>query len=1046
MEVGAISLTSLTGGSTVVARRRCFIGAAVIASAALLLLALPARAALSDSPGGSPLDLQPLLPAFPDTPRGPILAPPATPKTFEGDLRDLPPAPRYRPGDPITFGYDGGIGAARRPTGGAPGSAVPQVGAPGAGGPNVPTGFSEPSESFEGISFTGFTPPDTNGDVGPNQYIQMVNAQFAIWDKDDLDDPVVEPTNFNELFEDFGGLCETTNRGDPIVVYDDLADRWLLSQFAFNVNSENKPIAPFFQCVAVSKTADPVTGGYNLYAFQQPTTNGVQKFPDYPHYGVWPDGYYFSTNQFGGTGGGGAFALERTAMLAGASADQIYFDTTERNMLPSDADGTTPPPAGSPNYFTKVVDGTPDRLEIREFHADFANPAQSTFGPATQIPVAAFDSNLCFGPANDEGGQCIQQPDGARDLEVLSDRLMWRLQYRNFGTHEVLVANHTIDVDGADRAGIRWYELRRIGAAWTLFQQGTHSPDTTARWMGSIAMDESGNIALGYSVSSTGVHPGIRYAPRLPLDPSGTLQTEVEIIDGDASQNKCQAADFDGDEVLDDCRNRWGDYSAMTVDPDDECTFWYTQEYIPAGGDWNTRIASFDLCNEAPTADANGPYTTDEGTDVVLDGSGSSDPDGDSLTYEWDFDEDDQFDDGTGQNPTFDLVGQDGSFPVALRVTDPDGESDTDEITVTVENVAPTISGLSADAPVDENSPLTLNATVTDPGWLDDLSATVDWDDGGGPQAVSGTEENVRPDATLTLDVTFTYGDNGVFTAEVCASDDDATTCETIDLAIDNVDPTAAIDLAGAVNVGGTDTFLAHAGEPIDFAGGSTDPGSDDLDLSWDWGDGPPSPDVLTSDLVNPPDPDPFPSPSIQPRDVTDEQSHAFGDACAYEITFASLDDDGGNGEDSADVIITGNAEETEGSGYWHRQYKEQGSKVFSEEALDCYLAIVRFVSGVFDEERPLSTKAEARDALKSVDTSGSRQILDQQLVAVWLNFANGALDLDELVDTDGDGTADTAFGDAVATAEAVRLDPNATTAEFNEQKDILEQINTEHQ
>lgn len=440
-----------------------------------------------------------------------------------------------------------------------------------------------------------------------------------------------------------------------------------------------------------------------------------------------------------------------------------------------------------------------------------------------------------------------------------------------------------------------------------------------------------------------------------------------------------------------------------------------------------------------PVANAGGPYTTPEGTDASLSASGSTDPQGQSLTYEWDLDNDGAFDDASGVSATFADVGRDGSKTVRVKVTDSAGAYDIDEATVTVTNVAPTATA-GNNGPKLEGTAVTVSGTITDAGWLDPLSAAIDWGDGSS-ETVSGTPESGRPDATLPYSADHTYGDNGTFTVQVCGVDDDTTgSCASTSVTITNADPTAAINLAGAVDIGGVDTFLAHAGEPIDFAGRSTDPGSDDLALSWDWGDGAPSPDVTTSYLVNPPLSDPFPSPSVQPRDETDEQTHAFGDACSYTITFAALDDDGGSADDSADVIITGNAGATLGSGYWHRQYKGNGD--FSNAQLDCYLAIVRFMSAVFDEQRPLSTHAQARDALKSVNSSGARHILDQQLVAVWLNFANGALDLDELVDTDGDGIADTAFEDVVATAEAVRLDPSSTTAQLNEQKRILERIN----
>jgi hypothetical protein len=974
----------------------------------------------------------------------PIVSAPVKPHVFTGDLRDLPKATAaatsaFVPDGPL---FDPtGVEQRALDLPAAPSAPQPPTRAAGETGAlepaaaHAPAGFENPSVAFDGITFTGFRPPDTVGDVGPDHYVQMVNASFAIYDKTGT--LLAGPSNINTLWSGFGGLCETTNRGDPIVLYDEAAGRFLVSQFAFNLGANNRPTAPFSQCVAISQTGDPVTGGFFLYEFATPNT----MFPDYPKYGVWPDGYYFTTNQFGGTGGGGAYALDRAQMLNGNAATQVYFDTTERNMLPSDADGPTAPPAGAPNYFVKFVDDVVDRLEVREFDVDFANPALSTFTLTTTIPVAAFDSDPCGGFFQNE--QCVPQPGTTQGLATLSDRLMWRLQYRNFGTHETLMANHSVDVDGTPLLGIRWYELRQDAMTpWNVFQSGTYSPDNTHRWMGSIAMDGEGNVALGYSVSSGTVFPGIRYVGRLAGDPAGTLpQGEITLMDGAGSQTACQSVDTDGDGIQDFCRGRWGDYSSMNVDPVDDCTFWYTTEYMPTGGNWRTHIASFSLCNSPPVADAGGPYTTDEGTDVTLDASGSSDPDGDAVTYEWDLDNDGAFDDATGATATFATVGQDGVFPVVVRVTDPDGASDTDETTVTVNNVAPSVS-VATDVPRDEGDTLTLSGSATDPGWLDPLSATVDWGDGAGPQPLAGALENERPDATLTFSADHVYGDNGAFTITVCAADDDTSTCVDQVATIDNVAPTAAIDESRTTPINGVPTVLAHAGEPVDFAGRSTDPGSDDLTLTWDWDDGAPSPDVSTTSLVNPPLPDPPNSPSVQPRDVTDQQTHTFTDACAYDVVFAATDDDGGAASDTIAVLITGNAEDNRSAGYWTVQYRQGPASVFDTATLECYLAITGFASTVFDEARDASTIAAALDVLEVNGTSSAAELLDRQLLAVWLNFANGAMDLDTLVDTNRDGIADTVLSDALATAEAVRLDPAAPRSALLAQKNRLESIN----
>jgi hypothetical protein len=416
--------------------------------------------------------------------------------------------------------------------------------------------------------FPNAAPPDTNGAVGATQYVQWVNESFAVFNKT-TGALVHGPVAGNSLWTGFGGGCETNNDGDPVVQYDKAANRWIFTQFSVTTT-------PYLQCVAVSTTSD-ATGTYNRYAFSQPN------FPDYPKLGVWPDGYYISFNMFSGNSfvGGRACAFDRTAMLAGAAATQICFQLSNAfgGLLPSDLDGSSPPPAGSPNFF--VAFGS-NSLDLWKFHADFATPANSTFSGPTSIPVAAF-SAACGG-----GGTCIPQLGTNQQLDSLADRLMYRLAYRNFGDHEALVANHSVTAGSS--VGVRWYELRSPNATPTVFQQGTYAPDSNYRWMGSIGMDKVGNIAVGYSVSSASMNPAIRYTGRTPADPLGTLQLENTILNGAGSQTSGLS--------------RWGDYSAMTIDPGDDCTFFYTNEYQKASGsfNWSTRIASFKFpsCTSAP--------------------------------------------------------------------------------------------------------------------------------------------------------------------------------------------------------------------------------------------------------------------------------------------------------------------------------------------------------------------------------------------------------------------------------------------------------------
>jgi hypothetical protein len=446
---------------------------------------------------------------------------------------------------------------------------------------------------FEGLSnLDGVLPPDTVGDVGVDPatgkkyYVQMTNLSFAVFDPD-TGNAIYGPVHNNTLWQALGtnNVCVQNNDGDPVVLYDQDAHRWLMSQFAL----PKYPRGPFYQCIAVSQTGDP-TGAWNLYTYKISDT----KLNDYAKFGVWSDGYYMSTNQFKcnifscSWQGQGVLAFERDKMLSGdPTARAVYFDLygTDPNlggMLPADWDGQTPPPAGSPNPFVQVDDDSwgysPDQLQIWNFHVDWSNTANSTFSLAKKLPVASFDSNLCGYSRN-----CIPQPNGVK-VDAISDRMMFRLQYRNFGSNQALVTNHTVDV-GGDHAGIRWYELLNSGNGWDVSQQGTYAPaDNDHRWMGSIAMNGAGDIALGYSVSGTNTNPSIRFTGRLNGDTLDLMtQGEGTIVAGGGSQSHSSG--------------RWGDYSMMSVDPVDDCTFWYTQEYYAADSSygWQTRIGSFKL-------------------------------------------------------------------------------------------------------------------------------------------------------------------------------------------------------------------------------------------------------------------------------------------------------------------------------------------------------------------------------------------------------------------------------------------------------------------
>jgi len=433
------------------------------------------------------------------------------------------------------------------------------------------------TNNFEGIGqgFTGpagtfvvnAAPPDNNGAVGPNHVVEIVNTDFAVFSKTGT--PLFGPVPINTLWSGFGGGCQANNDGDPVVSYDRIADRWIISQFQVSQS-------PFQQCLAVSVTPDP-TGSYYRYAFSY--TDG---FPDYPKMGVWPDAYYETYNLFNNAGtaflGTKVCAFDRARMLTGAAATQQCFNTSNSfgGLLPGDLDGRTLPPAGAPNPLV-ALGATNTTLALWKFHSDFVTPANTTFTGPTTVTVPSYAEACAL-----QGGTCIPQGGGSGRLDSLSDRLMYRAAYRNFGDHEAIVVNHAVTAGSS--VGVRWYELRGVTTTPTLFQAGTYAPDTTFRWMGSAAMDQAGNIAIGYSASSSSINPQIRVTGRLAGDPAGTLTLgETTIVSSGGAQGSSLS--------------RWGDYSSMSVDPVDDCTFYYTNQYIPVNGifNWRTRIASFKL-------------------------------------------------------------------------------------------------------------------------------------------------------------------------------------------------------------------------------------------------------------------------------------------------------------------------------------------------------------------------------------------------------------------------------------------------------------------
>src|SRR5467141_4044967 len=433
---------------------------------------------------------------------------------------------------------------------------------------SLPLVSTSPGLDFDGIGADRVAPPDTNGSVGATQFVQIVNVEYAVYNKTS-GALLLGPTPIHNIWSGFNGDCANGDGSDPVVLYDKAAQRWVVGQMNIKLNA---------YCMAVSTTSD-ATQSYYRYEFSFGSNT-----PDYPKLAVWPDAYYWTANTFSGPTpfiGANPCAFDRATMLSGGPANAICMQQNPSvdSLLPADLDGTTPPPAGEPNFYLQLA--APSSLKLFKFHVDFTTPSNSTFTGPTVIPVAPF-SQACG------GGTCIPQPGTTQQLDSLGDRLMFRLAYRNFSDHESLVVNHS--VTAGNSVGVRWYEIRSPNATPTVFQQGTFSPDSQYRWMGSIAMDQSGDIAVGYSASSSSNFPAVRYTGRVPSDPAGTMESENSIIEGTGSQTNGSAG------------SRWGDYSSMSIDPVDDCTFWYTNEYLTTNGsfNWKTRIASLKFTSCGP--------------------------------------------------------------------------------------------------------------------------------------------------------------------------------------------------------------------------------------------------------------------------------------------------------------------------------------------------------------------------------------------------------------------------------------------------------------
>ena len=518
---------------------------------------------------------------------------------FNGDLRDLPPSEHRTPrlmrrvlkrrAPPYSLRKSPASGELF--VGSSLGSRAPMPG---------------PVQNFGGLtnndnlSGAGGFPADPNGDVGPNHYIEAVNDAFGIYSKTGT---LLKTLDENALWShSSNSTCNGNSQGDPIAIYDRFADRWFLTQFAFGFDDQGNDISPYYECIAVSKSGDPVSGGWWLYAIRMdPGGTGlppVGTFADYPKFGIWNDGcLYMSANGFNDTdpnntffSGAIAVSLNRAEMEAGSTFhySTVYLNnaTDPFTMIPATVLGTALPAAGTPEYFVSESQ-TDYFIEVRKF------TPTANCGGSGRLSAPA---NVSQTPYKTPDSDIVPQPGTSTMLDSLNDELMQRVQYRKVGNAESLWVVHSVQTSASSTVAPQWMQLDVTGGnvAGTPVQQQIYMPDTTLnRWMGSIAVDQSGNVALGYSTSNGSApnYPSIAYSGRLATDPLNTLpQSEVQLVAGKSSQTYI---DQNGNPT-----NRWGDYSSMNVDPTDDCTFWYVNMYYASqadgiNGNWSTRIASF---------------------------------------------------------------------------------------------------------------------------------------------------------------------------------------------------------------------------------------------------------------------------------------------------------------------------------------------------------------------------------------------------------------------------------------------------------------------
>lgn len=579
-------------------------------------------------------------------------------------------------------------------------------------------------QNFNGqINTSGVAPPDTQGDVSPDYYMQMVNLTFQIFDRNGTS--LFGPYDNSMLWQGFNGQWTGTNDGDPIVLYDQYSDRWIASQFAL----PNYPSGPFYELIAVSQTNDP-TGTWNRYAYE------FSSMPDYPKFGVWPDGYYMTINRFTPpflTFAGAAVCIfDRNAMINGfPTATRVTFNLSSSygSLLPADADGAVTPPTGSPNYLANI--GT-NVLRIWQAHVDWSSVSSSTLSLVQTLTTSSFSSS----------GITINQPGTNQTLDPLSGRLMYRLQYRKFAGYEAMVTNHTVNANGSGQAGVRWYELRKYpGGSWSIFQQGTWAPnDGIDRWMASVAMNGNGDIAMGYSASSSSVYPSIRFTGRTAATPPGQMDvTELVLQAGSNSQTGV---------------NRWGDYSMMSIDPVNDFTFWYTTEFSNGGWNWKTKISAVNIgtppSGNPPVADFSASSTSiAPGGSVIFTDMSTNNPN------EWTW----SFPGGTpasssAQNPTI-VYNTAGTYSVTLTAANSSGfdtETKTNYISV-----------VSGPVPVADFYATPTNVTVGQQVSFTDQSTN-------SPISWSWTINGATPSTSTQQNPVVTYSAPGIYDVTLIAS------------------------------------------------------------------------------------------------------------------------------------------------------------------------------------------------------------------------------------------------------------------------------------